>query len=308
VQHPLGQVPRRGNGEVPREVEVIATDPGVGQRGEQRVVVGGSVVVRGPVPVGEELVPSLQHVPVRIPQVAQRHDVALPGGEVHGGPQDQRLPVGGHVPVGVQLRPERVTLPGRRVDDHDRCVGTLVQVDVRDVVAVVEVAGLVDPGVADRPVGGAPGLVQVQLRHVGQDRRTGGEPVVAVPLGRLDGLADAAAGAARQVHPVPRHRHRVELDPQPRVGVRVGDGERVVGERQQAQRRVQRVTPVRVEEAPRQRLRRRRPLPGRHPGEPDERRQRGDQHDPRHGRGPDNIAWTDRETDRESVGTVGSLA
>ena len=90
-------------------------------------------------------------------QVAHRDDVARALVEVDRGTQDQRLLAAvDRAGVRVELRPERVPLAGLGVEDHDRRVLLLVQPDVGDVVAVVEVALLVRARLAERPVLGAP--------------------------------------------------------------------------------------------------------------------------------------------------------
>ena len=68
------------------------------------------------------------------------------------------------------------------------------------------------------------GLLEAEVRDVGEDRRAGAEPVGAVELGRVDPLALRVLG----------HLRRQQLHAAAGVGAHVGDGERVVRPRQQA--------------------------------------------------------------------------
>ena len=122
--------------------------------------------------------------------------------------------------VGVELGPDRLALAGRRVDDDDRLRGVGVAREV---------------GVRDRHRSGRRRR-GVEAGDLGDDHRAGAEAVVAVELVGLD----------RHARAVPRHRQEVEVDPPAGVRGRVGDGEAVVGERIEADGRVQPVAAVRV--------------------------------------------------------------
>ena len=143
------------------------------------------------------------------PQVAQGDDVAVLGGEVDGRVDEQGRPVrvGG---VGIDLRPDRPALAGRRVDHHDRLMRAGVLADV------------VDRHRA-RPLhrGDA-----VQARHLDDDRLPGAEAVIEVVGRGVDPLAGDVGW--RRLGP--------QVDAQPGRSAAIGDRVVVVGEWQQAQR------------------------------------------------------------------------
>jgi hypothetical protein len=137
---------------------------------------------------------------------------------------DQQPLVVGGVGVGVELGPVRVAFPGVRVEQHDR--GVVLERERGD-------AQLGDPGVVprDAPVLETEGGDEVEAGDVGEGHRAGREPVVAVPLGGVDRLAEDVAG----------HRERGQVDAQARGRGVVRGGEPVVREGQQAAERVGRV-------------------------------------------------------------------
>ena len=156
-------------------------------------------------------------LPLPVLQVAQRDHVVVTLEVVHRG-ADVESWVGLTVARGtdVELGPIRVSLPGRGVQHDDRRV---------------TVEGLPDVGDGSRA-----GCPQIQTGHEQRDRLTGAEPVVAIPLGRIDG------------HPVDVRRHRRPGECDATAGGRgpIGHGEVIVGERIQTSPRRDRITPERV--------------------------------------------------------------
>ena len=196
VEHPLGEVALAGDGEVPRQVEVAPTDAGVAQRGEQVLEVRAALLDRraerrDPVAVQAEGAAGRDHRAGCVAQVAQRDDEPVPLGEVARGPDDQHRTLGG-IGLRVELREEGLPLTGGGVEEHDRLVGIERRADVGD--------------------RGGSSAREVETRDLREDRGARAEPVVAVPLGRVD--VDAAR--------VRRHRGHGEAHPPAGVGRRVG--------------------------------------------------------------------------------------
>jgi hypothetical protein len=115
-----------------------------------------------------------------------------------------RGPLGVGRGVGVELGPVGPLLAGLGVDDDDR--------------------GLVVERGADVVDAGQAGLLGVDAPVVEEDGRAGAEAVLAVPLGGVE-LTAGRRG---------RHPRWLEDDPAPGVGGGVGEGQLVVGERQEA--------------------------------------------------------------------------
>ena len=218
VEHAAGQRLLTGDGEVPGEVQAPAVDVRAGERAEQRLEVvapawvglGRAVAQRAEVGRGGD------RVALRVAQVTQRDDVAVALAQVLRGPDEQRAAVlrDAHVDLG----PDHLALAAGGVDDDDRLVAVLVARDVgdRDGAGLLERRGRVEP------------------RDLGDDQRAGAEAVGAVVVAGIDRLARDVA----------RHGEQVEVDAAPGRRARVGLGEVVVGKRQHAHARVERVTAV----------------------------------------------------------------
>ena len=180
VQLARGDVLVAGDGEVPGEVEVRATDPCAAQCREDRLEAGAlgvdRAVVRGKlVAVVAEALRRGIGWPARVLQVAQGDDVAVPGGEV-----DRRVDLEGGgrrgARVRVDLDPDRLSLAGRRVDHHDGRVGLRVAAQVVDrscARSAASAAAVSSPGTL-RTIP-CPGL-KPSLRQVGARGRSGCRP------------------------------------------------------------------------------------------------------------------------------------
>ena len=236
VKHPLGEVALRCHREVPREEQLRAVE-----RHPARLLIvldlgDDAVDVRAPrlvereiarrsravVAVRGELRAGRDSYAAGVFHVPQRDQVAMSFGKVDRRTQEEDPLVGCGPRVHVELGPEWPALSRRRVDHQDRRVRFQVPADVGDLVPRVVRPADARSGHALR----APRPMQVEPRHEGQDLGPRREPVVAIPLGRVDRLTDDAA----------RHLGQLEIDALPRRRGWVGACEVVVGERQQAER------------------------------------------------------------------------
>src|SRR3546814_15539672 len=95
--------------------------------------------------------------------------------QVAGRTYDQGATRGRRGRVLVELAEEGVALTGGGVDQHDRRIRFEGEREVGDLVSVAS-------GLVIQP----PGRRGVEARHVGEQHRAGREPVVAVPLRRVD--------------------------------------------------------------------------------------------------------------------------
>ncbi len=192
VEHALGQTPSGGDGEVPREVEIVAFDVDPGQVGDHALDARAEVldlVHVGRHPVTDDLEDRRrgEHLTGAVAQIAQSDHVAVALVEVDGRPDHQRLPlgVGG---IGVELGPERHPDATVGIEQDDRRIVRERRGDVRD----------------RRQLGG----LGVQAGDHREHRRAGAEAVQPVPLGRVDGHAGRIGRhlrlVQRELQPVPR--------------------------------------------------------------------------------------------------------
>ena len=141
---------------------------GVDTRGEPTDARGIAIAVRG------EHWRGLENRTVSADEVAQTHHVGVAFGERYGGMDGEQL-VGFAVGLAVGFGPQRHARTGARVDeDHrgsggERCFEVGPRREVR--------------------------CLRVEPRHMREDGCVGAEPVVAVPLGNVDGDAAHVGGS-----------------------------------------------------------------------------------------------------------------
>ena len=167
-------------------------------------------------------------LPAELRMFLRANQVPVPLQEVDGRTHDQDALVITGVDVGVELDQNGHRSP---VVASTMMIGAWgqVPVDVRQMIAGVVQPTHLRPGHRVCP----PRAVQVQVRDEGHDRTPRREPVLTVPLGRVDRLPRDVAG----------HLDGQEVDPEAGVGAGVGTGglEPVAGERKQAVSPVDRV-------------------------------------------------------------------
>ncbi len=212
VELAFGVVGVAGDREVPRQVQARALDALFFEFREQffevrATNVDGFLFAGDVVPVVAEADGRFQRFVCCVREVAQRHDVAVPRGEV-----DRRMDlqhgVGGVRGVRVDLNPDRPAFLGHGVDHDHRRVGVLVLADVID-----------RHGLARVHVGSS-----VDARCLHEDHRPGAEAIRSV-VGRgfdVGAVHVRGHGFVAQVHP-----------PAGLAG-RVFDGVVVIRERQHA--------------------------------------------------------------------------
>jgi hypothetical protein len=178
VKHPLGEVALTRHREVPRQEQLAARYPGPRCKREQllHVRLARIGVRRGAVAIGAEGVARRDLLAGRVEHPPERHDVACPLLEVDRRAQDQGA-VGVGCRVGIELRPEGMALPRLGVD-HGHVGGEIDR--ARDV--------------GDRR---RVRLGEIDTGDVSQHHGPGAEPVVAIPLRGIDGLAEDRPGHRR---------------------------------------------------------------------------------------------------------------
>ena len=125
VQHALAEVAGAGDGEVPRQVQLVPLDAGAGQRAE-RVLHGVAsrlelVGEADAIAVGEEHRPGFERVARGIAEVAQADDEPVALREDDERVDDEQA-IGVDRSAGIELGPQRDSLAGIDVDEHDRAV------------------------------------------------------------------------------------------------------------------------------------------------------------------------------------------
>ena len=144
------------------------------------------------VAVDLEAAPGVDARTIAVAQVAERDDVAVSFDEVLRRADDERAAVGG-IGLRVELREERPPLTGVGVEQDDRLVLAQRCADVGDRCRAA--------------------ALEIEARDVGDDHRSGAEPVVAVPLGGVDVDSGGVGG----------HRGRIEVHAPPGRGRAVGE-------------------------------------------------------------------------------------